>query len=833
MAIICIPKIHIEQLRKAVKNGDISIEKLQKGISSERRAILSKYLTPEDAKATNALFEKALVSTQKTAMKNWVWKNFYGGKPLYTEISITQSKAMRDAGLSMKDLRKVSAEKRIDTLKEFVSEKTAISLNQRFEKLQKSGNLANWEERVLGTTKLFENKKLKGAFSRLEVLDDLGLLNPRQVDEFMEDLVSLKLGVDISAKEAQQVSKLTNRVTEAFDLMDNDITHFNKVNVVEYFNARKSLQDFVEGINPAPLLSVFTDVGARGALLFSLRSLTNSFLFQLVPGITRVITKRLASAVALPGDFTKLQRMQNILSGTTLSKTEREFVFKQARMGIKIYRETGFDISRMQNLDDGFHFFGEEFTHINGPTIKEAKTVQEVMGGAVRAHAKIMHGALKYAAGGTDAVFANLHRADTTAMLAKLTSKQEAKLGTLPKGVTETERTKQIMIESYSFNPKSEEAMYIREMGIQDAHRANGTQNEVYGRMAIKTRDALKLGNFHLGKVLIPFLKIPANMLGTGIEAAGVGPILGIQQVIKGLRMTERGAGKGIEVANGLSKIISSVGLLGGSILFTSMLSPDDFVGAYDWRARSENKLTRTKNAGSNYIRVGDQWYSTRWLGPMAIPVSALMYSRQAKARGDNATVGYTAGVLSGIRDFPGLAQVGDLIDNVRRASEANDFGAMTKIVGLDFESQQKWWTSRTLPSFVTYDVLGIFNETKYDAFGRPIPKRGDSAKNVIIMSFIGANLKEDKSNAITKEFDRLNFTQNLPVLTDPSNAREEAGIEKYGEDGYEVRLNRLKRDYANAVSDLITGRSYQRMSDKEKKKAIDKLRTREIINRL
>ena len=38
----------------------------------------------------NALFEKAMVSSQKTAMKNWVWKNFYGGKPIYTEITLEQ-----------------------------------------------------------------------------------------------------------------------------------------------------------------------------------------------------------------------------------------------------------------------------------------------------------------------------------------------------------------------------------------------------------------------------------------------------------------------------------------------------------------------------------------------------------------------------------------------------------------------------------------------------------------------------------------------------------------------------------------------------------------------
>lgn len=833
MATFCIPRIQAEMLRKAAKQGDIAMEKLQHMTSQERRNLFSKYLGEADGKSVNALFEKALVSRQKVALKNWVWKNMYGGKPLYTELTVAQSKAMRDAGLSVKDLRRMSPTERIKELSKYVSRAVAERLNKRFEDLKKSGNLAMWEERVLGTKVLHEDKKLKGAFARIEALDDLGLLTPKQTGTFMEDLVSMKLGVSMTAEEAAKLSKLSKKVSQSFDEVGDDWTFTNEESVRNYFRNRKELEVFVDSMNPSSALSMFTEIGARGALLFSLRSLTNSFLFQIIPGITRAFVKRIAASSQIPGDYTKLARIQTSMMGSGFTKAHREFVTKQAKMGIKIYRETGYDISRMQNLDDGFYFFGEKFSHVNGPTLKEAQGIKETLRAGVRAHAKLMEGGLKYAAGGTDAVFANIHRADTTALVARVTARNEAKAGVLPKGMSEADRALQLMKEASSFRATSPQAQYIREMGILDAHYANGTQNEIYGKIAVGVRDRFKFGDFHLGKTVVPFLKIPANMLGTGLEATGPGLIMGTQQMIKGITMAEKGAVRSTEVAKGLSKVLASGGLLGGALFFTSLLSPEDYIGPYDWRKRSENKLTQEKNAGHGYFRLGGKWYNSRWLGPMAIPFHAIMQSRQHKARGDDALVGYLAGILHGLITFPGIKELKDVWVKFDMAAGKNSKTDMASALGFDPESMTKWWASRLLPSFVIYDVWGLRDNTRYTSQGRPLPQRGDSVQSAVAGMFFGANIKEDMSNAITREMDKLLYAGHLPVLTEPVGARVDAAIEKYGEEGYENRLNRLKRDYANEVLILIRSHRYQRLSPEERKKAIDKIRQKEILDRI
>ncbi|MDA3815653.1 MAG: hypothetical protein PF549_04810 [Patescibacteria group bacterium] len=734
---------------------------------------------------------------------------------------------MFDDGLTATPLKKLSSDARVAKLSGYVGLENAEKLNKRFEKAKKSGTLANWEERTTGSKKLFENQKVHRTLTRLQAIDDLGVLNPAQAEDFMRDFVSIKLGIDIAPEEAKKISEFVQKLSKNTEKVGTDWTWENKKNVMDYFRTRKSLEDYTKKLSPDTALDVFTSVGARGSILFSLRSVMNSLMFQIIPGIKTAVAKRIVGANLIPGDYKKMDRIIASLGGfKPLPKELRKFWRNQTKMGIKIYKETGYDISRMQTLEDGFRYFGEKYTNPIGPTWGESKGIAEKMGATVRGHARLVQPGLKYAAGATDAIFGNAHRAGTSIQLSRQAAKLQEKHGSLPEGMTLQERQMELIKESLSFNPKSVEAQYIREEGLADANNANFTGNDVYGKLALKFRNILPKG---LGNTIAPFAKIPANALGAGFEATGPGLIMGAKRLFSATRMGP-GAEKNNEMSSAMTQMLAAGGILGFVLLLTSMLDNDDFIGAYDFTARSENGLTVAKNAGANYVRIGGEWINLRWTGPFAIPISAIMTARKSRAMGEMGTIGYAKGIMTSMLEFPVLKEVIGGVSKIERASRSNTWGSFAENAGLDIDSMRKWTQVRVVPSIISYDVQGLFDETKYDFMGRPIPKR-------TVRHFLtGSNIKEDTSNIITEEFDRLSLKGNTPTITDPTGDHIkflEFVAEKIDDERYLKSLNKKKENYALSVYQRMHTRSYIEASPEDQKKAIDKIRREEILQPL
>jgi hypothetical protein len=828
-------------LAKGFADDNITIQDLYNMSSAQRRDVLEKYVGKEKGRELSGSFERALLSNQKQALRDWVWRNVYEGKGLYKEIELEQARRMFDSGLRARDLRGLTDEQRISKLSKYVGRRSAELLNERFIKAQKGGTLANWEQRVIGSKDLYAHEKTNRILTRLQSIDEMGVLTPGQAKNFMEDFLYIKLGVDVTEAQAKEISRMVKRITTASNKVGDNWTYTNKENVKEYFRARREMEDFIKKINPDSEIDVFTSVGARGSILASLRIPVNSLIFQIIPGISRTIAKRIVAPVLIPGDYKFIDRMHVMLSGLQHPIVNTEFWREQTKMGIEIYKDTGYDVSRMQTLEDGFRYFGEKYTNPVGPTWGESKGVAEKMGAVVRGHARLVQPALKWGAGGTDAIFANAHRAGTTQLLARQTAQLEEMMGQLPiinerdlvylpgasvgERMTVAQREEMLIKEALSFNPQSAPGQYIREMGILDAHHANFTTNEGYGNLAIKLRNILPKG---LGQTIAPFAKIPANSLGKGFEATGPGVIMGLKKFVNATKLPP-GAERNTEMAEGLNQALIAGGLLGTAIILTSMLDNDDFIGAYDFRARSQNNLTTAKNAGSNYIRIGGKWVNLRWAGPLSLPIAAIMTARKNRAEGKSAVIGYGTGVVAGVLDFPVVKEFVGLVKSMEKAAQLESFSSFLNNAGMDMESLRRWIAIRTIPAIISHDVQGLFDETKYDAFGRPLPEK--SFKNFIV----GANIKEDMSNVLTDEYDRLNTRGYMPVLTDPSGSHIEF-LEFFSEvmdDRYYVELlAEHKRDYSFEVFKLINSDKYKNdMSNEERKTAIDNIRKKEILD--
>lgn len=69
---ICLPTAERNKLRDALKNGTVTIRDLYGLKSADRRKLLEKYVGEDFAQVVNAKFEAAMVSSQKTAITNWI-----------------------------------------------------------------------------------------------------------------------------------------------------------------------------------------------------------------------------------------------------------------------------------------------------------------------------------------------------------------------------------------------------------------------------------------------------------------------------------------------------------------------------------------------------------------------------------------------------------------------------------------------------------------------------------------------------------------------------------------------------------------------------------------
>nr|MDA3815654.1 hypothetical protein [Patescibacteria group bacterium] len=70
------------KLSEAFDSENITVKKLYDMTSDQRLKLLEKHIG-DDAQKISASFEAAMLSNQKQALRNWIWKNVYEGKSLY------------------------------------------------------------------------------------------------------------------------------------------------------------------------------------------------------------------------------------------------------------------------------------------------------------------------------------------------------------------------------------------------------------------------------------------------------------------------------------------------------------------------------------------------------------------------------------------------------------------------------------------------------------------------------------------------------------------------------------------------------------------------------
>lgn len=127
--------------------------------------------------------------------------------------------ALANGDVPISRLYEMTSEERNTLFKSYIGEDFAKVVNAEFEKAMISEQQNALKKWVQNTFDPVRKEQINKAIKKIESVREL--LDPEQSEDFMRDLVSTKLGIDITAEEAENVAKLfdeTQRLKAEIDL---------------------------------------------------------------------------------------------------------------------------------------------------------------------------------------------------------------------------------------------------------------------------------------------------------------------------------------------------------------------------------------------------------------------------------------------------------------------------------------------------------------------------------------------------------------------------------------------------------------------------------------
>lgn len=223
-------------MKDAVRAGSFDIAKLYEMTSAERRDTLAKYTDAETGAFLNKEFEKAIVSNQKDALKDWVQATFstvQKKSPAYGQV-LERINQLDQIGVLGKDSQPF--------LQDLVAQKLGMTLTA---------------EEVEGIRT--RAQKLEGLYDKVNgvMRDKDGLA--RQV------LPEAGLGDPTQRRQAQ----------------------------LDYFKALKETNDYVSSLNPGHAVKIATSIIGRGNLLFRISSPTINIISNTAWGAYQAVERRI------------------------------------------------------------------------------------------------------------------------------------------------------------------------------------------------------------------------------------------------------------------------------------------------------------------------------------------------------------------------------------------------------------------------------------------------------------------------------------------------------------------------------------------------------------
>ena len=629
----------------------------------------------------------------------------------------------------------------------------------------------------------------------------------------LQDFVSEKLGVDVKPEEIREMTNMAKKIDNAQKALGDDLGNPLKVNEnMEFFKAKKTMDDYLMSKVPSGRLKILTGTIGRGMMLFSAKSPILNIGSNIEVGFTEALSRR--------------------ISGGTLRGADNKLAVDYVNMANRIYQKTGYDISRMTSLRDTGNAGGRvlgEMTHSQGPgaTRKAGQVVEDIV--------------FKQLMGAPDVAFASTHFADSVNLGARKIAKGNKA------------KAQEYMKDAMKLNPETIEGEALRQQAILDAQTATWTGKSWASDISEGVRGIFNKvsGDWRVGDYLFPFVKTPANVIATGMDYAGMGIPRALITTVKAFKAGEVGSKAHLQSVS-RNLVRSGLGIV-GALAISSQLKDDDFVGAYD---PGRAQIEQLRNSNYNAIRVGDKWISVDWLGPLSVPVSAMMYAKKYGKKGiPEMGFQYIMGVGSEVKRLPGIE---DAIDFAKSQIYKKDqsLESMTGETGGYVIDQL---SSRLIPGFIP-DIAKIFDTSDRVVKGKGVmgaiqslQKKIPGARNLLpekktifgetvktepwwTSAFFGTRIKTDKETRSIKELNTLtqNTGKNITFTDwDKSTGKTLSQFkERVGND----KFNQAKSDYGSKlkleIDKKLNDGKFKKLSDEEKLKEINGLDT-DVINEI
>lgn len=715
---------------------------------------------------------------------------------------------------NIESLYEMTSQERRSAFEKHVGNESASQINAAFEKAMVSNQqdaLSSWVKNTFNS----EAKKRGGAQSavdKINALTEEGLLTPENEAEFLEDLVRDKLGVSVSASEAQKISEMAQKIED----LSKDVSAIG-LPPVEYFKAKSELEKYLQSLMPTNKLRVFTSTIGRGMMLASVKSPIVNIESNTVQAILTAAERRFAS---------------NQYKGLN-GKFARQYVKENWR----IFQKSEYDLSRMLSFDDTKKIRGEEITHSQGE-------------GTVRFVGRVVEDIVfKQLMGAPDVAFSSVHFADSVNLATTKIAQSEKLTGSKAKA-----RALEIFRDAVLVEPKTIEGELVRAQGIADAQYATYTNKSTYSDVALAIRGVLNKasGDVRAGDQIMPFVKTPANVIGAGIDFSGVGlpaQLYLLPKAIKQLQVGEKAAFQ----RSVRSIVRSGLGLTFAFIL-SNLFDPEDFIGNYPV-SQKERELLTLNNATTNSVRIGDKWISLDYFGVLSAPLVGLMYAKKYAHTPAEKVVKYYQGVVTQAQKIPGVRDFADVYKDLEDFTNEKKTG-LKELTTAATNSLLSYARSRSIPA-ILYDYAKATDrqervmDIKTDPLARikgaipglrqTLPEKttvfGDTVKSESALSTIlfGARVKTQNEGKLIEELVRLDKEGQLPSITDveKTNPRVKALKTQISDGQYKQAIKYYQNKFKNEVQKKVDSRSYIRLDDEEKKEAINKIKNAALENML
>lgn len=564
--------------------------------------------------------------------------------------------ALRSGALMPDKLIDMTSVERREAFAEHVGPENAEDVNAQFESklLLKDvqRGLVTWAKKVGGITE----PARRDILTTINKLDRV--LDPVEQKAFLADLARKKLGIAVTAEEAQTVFRLSR---EAQALKDAPSANFSGVSN-EFLTATENLKAYISSLKPvstAKSIGMNAAVIARNNLLMNPSTPIKTTIGQLENSAIEAVVRRVAS-----GSISGLNHDLSVAAKTEAWDT---------------FRQTGLNVAGMETLNDTGRLGEGRRFDIQGDSSSNNAILRAVEGGVRKVAAVSNKVIIDWAHVAPFTKFYQEAFYDMANIVSSNVAKQEGLEGEAARA-----RAEEVFRDSTKIVPETREGAMVRHISQEQGARVTSTNETATARLAMGVKDALNKAVWGLGDALMPIAKIPANIVWNGIENAGLGVPLGVRDIFLGREKIQSGDLQAryegmAQYARGIQKIARTFGTIGVSAYFASQLTAGDF---------------RKDRFGQSYLKIGATWVNMEYISAISPALAGMMTAKTDYMPGQSLgqqTANYAGGAAGALKHAPGINELSELVGSVEQAGKATGFKRYA----------ETFFTSRAVPAFV------------------------------------------------------------------------------------------------------------------------------------